>query len=99
TRLFAACMAMSHSSRAQGSCSHQSPEERQGPACHKMSPPISFLFALMRAGMPSHMVTVAAIGGRKRRKAVTVTGSGAGGSPVLLSSPHFLPDLFLICVV
>ena len=34
------CTAMSHSSRTHASCSHQSPDERHGPAAHRTSPEI-----------------------------------------------------------
>src|SRR5580704_7945595 len=66
------CTAMSHSSRAQPSCSHQSPDERQGPAAQRISPCISLcLGQLMDAGLPSCKVTATSTGGRKMRSAVT----------------------------
>ena len=68
----ASCKAISHSSRAQPSCSHQSPEERQGPAAQRISPHISLRFGhAMRTGRPSRRVTAACTGGRKMRSAVT----------------------------
>ena len=70
--LLAPCKAISHSSRAHPSCSHQSPEVRQGPAAHRISPHISLRLAqAMCAGLPSYRVTVARKGGRKIRMAVT----------------------------
>src|SRR3984885_5743273 len=66
------CTAMSHSSRAQPSCSHQSPEERHGPAVQRISPCISlFLEQVMCAGLPSCIVMATFTGGRKMRSAVT----------------------------
>src|SRR5229473_5681102 len=68
----ASCKAISHSSRAHPSCSHQSPEARQGPAAQRISPHISLRFGhAMRVGLPSSRVTVACAGGRKIRSAVT----------------------------
>src|SRR5580658_7115963 len=66
------CTAMSHSSRAHPSCSHQSPDERHGPAAQRISPCISlFVVQVMDAGLPSCRFTMTSTGGRKMRSAVT----------------------------
>lgn len=65
------CSAMSHSSRDHGSRSHQSPEERHGPAFQRMFPVTSFFLQSTRTGWPFPNVTFARSGGRKRRRAVT----------------------------
>src|ERR1700716_39836 len=72
------CRAISHSSRAQASRSHQSPEERQGPAFQSTLPCTSFFFEQTTwDGWPLSRVTLARRGGRKRRRAVTADFSSA----------------------
>src|SRR2546430_6036397 len=67
--------ATSHSSLAQLSERHQSPDARQGPAAQTISPrtllDIFGLRALMRAGRPRTVCTSAFHGGRKIRKPIT----------------------------
>ena len=77
---FASCKAMSHSSRAHPSCSHQSPEECQGPAAQRISPliPLRFGHAIC-VGLPSCRVTAARAGGRKMRSAVTALAAWRSG--------------------
>src|SRR5579872_3440081 len=66
------CTAMSHSSRAQPSCSHQPPEDRHGPAAQRISPCISlFVGQVMHAGLSCCIVTATLTGGREIRRAVT----------------------------
>src|SRR5437660_8255165 len=86
---------MSHSSRDHPSRSHQSPEERQGPAPQRISPSICLrLGQVIRAGMPSRTLTVANTGGRKIRRAVTAPRSEEHTSE-LQSRGHLVCRLLL----
>src|ERR1041384_2528128 len=71
----ASSTATSHSSLAQTSDRHHSPDARQGPAAQTISPrsllDIFGLRALMRAGRPCATFTSAFHGGRKIRKPIT----------------------------
>src|SRR5207237_4251084 len=90
-------IATSHSSLAQTSARHQSPEERHGPEAEIIFPRTvqgAFtLRALMRTGSPRDVRTSARQGGRKILKPIT---GSAGVSPALSAKREPLPTFFRI---
>src|SRR5262249_45190475 len=72
---FGSTTATSHSSRAQTSLRHQSPEPRHGPEAHTICPRMFatglLLRVSIRVGFPSLLPTSARHAGRKIRKPIT----------------------------
>src|SRR5437588_10076874 len=93
--LLESATATSHSSLAQTSARHQSPEERHGPEAQTISPRIaldaSLLRAAMRTGSPSRVCTAACQDGRKILKPIT---GSAGVPPALSAKSEPLPTFF-----
>src|SRR3989441_12901183 len=88
-------IATSHSSLAQTSARHQSPEERHGPEAQTIFPRIaldaSTLRAAIRTGAPRDVRTSARQGGRKILKPIT---GSAGVLPALSAKREPLRTIF-----
>src|SRR6266404_4032657 len=86
--------ATSHSSLAQRSARHQSPEVRQGPEAQTTWPRITYdedaPRALIRAGRCCMLCTSAGHGGRKTLNPI----AGNSGLPVLSAGREVLPAFF-----